>query len=139
MVQLLQIVYLYIRTDNEKMLTNFGIIRAKDRRKMQIVNLPHFPCQLHFSHLTAARPNCWQKNSKCPNVDFTSQQLVRKTFRIFTQTFRMFDKHFTGHSQCSCSKSPMSKTFQTKLETFTDISKKLKLSKTIQRSFSMQL
>ena len=47
-----------------------------------------FPTESTSPHsLTAARPNCRPKNSKCPKADFTSQQLVRETSKNFTQNF----------------------------------------------------
>ena len=97
-----------------------------------------FPTESTSPHsLTAARPNCRPKNSKCPKADFTSQQLVRETFKSLHKTFflkaskslhkfyrsfsrlghfykstqrsfRRLHNHFKGHSQDNCSKSPLS-------------------------------
>ena len=47
-----------------------------------------FPTESTSPHsLTAARPNCRPKNSKCPKADFTSQQLVRETSKNLHKTF----------------------------------------------------
>ena len=115
------------------MVEDFRINREKNKERSR-----KFPTESTSPYsLTAARPNCRPKNSKCPKADFTSQQLVRETFKSLHKTFflkaskslhkfyrsfsrlghffkstqrsfRRLHNHFKGHSQDNCSKSPLS-------------------------------